>query len=171
MIDWLQPVIPHLKALHIIGLLVWCAGLFAMPLILTRHNPGVDQVAYNRIRMASHFGYIWVVTPAAVLAIGAGTLLIFVREVFDLWMFAKLVFVALLVGFHAWVGGQVVGIGEEEREHRTPQPTVPILLLTVPVVMILVLVLAKPEFGQLPMPDWLTQPMGNQLPFDDPPRL
>ncbi|MBV0891409.1 CopD family protein [Paracoccus sp. Z118] len=171
MIDWLQPIIPHLKALHIMGLVIWCAGLFAMPMILARHNPGVDQVAYSRIRLASHFGYIWVITPAALTAIAAGTLLIFVREVFVIWMFAKLIFVALLIAFHAWVGGQIVGIGEEERAHRTPQPTVPLLLLTVPVVMILVLVLAKPELERIPMPDWLMQPRGNQLPFDDPPRL
>ena len=37
MIGWLEPVVPHLKVLHIAMLGLWCAGLFALPLMLARH--------------------------------------------------------------------------------------------------------------------------------------
>lgn len=171
MIPWLDWSIPYLKALHIGALAIWSAGLFALPLMLARHDPEIGQADYSRIRLATHSSYVWVVTPAAVVAVGAGIVLIFLREVFVLWMFAKLVFVAVLVGFHAWVGGTIVGVAESEGERRTPEPLVPLLILLVPILAILVLVLAKPELNEIPMPGWLSEPLGRQLPFVDPPRL
>ena len=122
MIVWLDGAIPYLKALHIAFLAVWCAGLFALPLMLARHDPAIEQTDYSRVRLACHYGYAWVVTPAALAAIGVGILLIFLREVFVVWMFAKLVFVALLVGFHAWIGSMIVAVGESEGEYQTPAP-------------------------------------------------
>lgn len=170
MISWLDPVVPHLKALHVAMLALWCAGLFALPRMLARHDPAIGQEDYDRIRRATHYGYAFVVTPSAVLAIASGTLLIFLREVFDLWLFAKLAFVAGLVAFHAWIGHTIVSVAETEGTHAPPEPLVPTLLLTVPVIAILTLVLAKPELGEVPMPGWLAEPRGVQLPFDVPRR-
>lgn len=170
MIPWLDPIIPHLKALHIATLALWVAGLFALPLMLARHDPAIGQADYTRVRRATHFGFTLAITPAAVVAVASGTLLIFLREAFVPWMFAKLVFVALLVAFHAWVGGTLVKVAETRGEHDPPEPLVPLLVLLVPVIAILALVLAKPELGEIPVPGWLAEPRGNQLPFDVPRR-
>lgn len=170
MIPWFDSAIPYLKALHVAALLLWCAGLFALPLMLARHDPAIGQADYSRIRLASHYGYVGLVTPAALIAIAAGTLLIFLRDVFVVWMFAKLVFVALLIGFHAWVGHTIVAVAETEGEHQTPEPLVPLLLLILLILAILILVLAKPALEEVPLPNWLTQPRGGQLPFDVPRR-
>ena len=167
---WLEPVIPHLKALHIAMLALWTAGLFALPLMLSRHDPAIGQADYARIRRGTHYGYTFVITPAAVIAIASGTVLIFVREAFVLWMFAKLVCVAGLVAFHAWVGHTIVAVAETEGEHRPPEPFWPTVLLTLPVLAILTLVLGKPELGEIPTPAWLEEPRGVQLPFDVPRR-
>jgi protoporphyrinogen IX oxidase len=171
MIPWLDGLVPHVKALHIAALTLWCAGLFALPVTLAKHDPAIGQEDYSRIRRATHYGYAWVVTPAALVAIAAGTLLIFLREVFVVWMFAKLVLVALLVAFHAWVGNTIVGVAESAGRRQTPGPLVPLLLLLVLVLAILILVLAKPELEGVPLPGWLMEPRGGQLPFDVPPRL
>ncbi|WP_299360811.1 CopD family protein [uncultured Paracoccus sp.] len=170
MIDWLEPVIPHLKALHVIALALWVGGLFGLPVMLSRHDHIIGQADYTRIRLASHVSYVWIVTPAAVTAIIAGTWLIFLREVFVVWMFAKLVFVALLIGFHAWVGHHVVKMGESDGRHDPPGPRVPLLVLLVPVLVILTLVLSKPPLEDIPLPDWLTEPRNRQLPVSDVPR-
>lgn len=167
---WYEAVVPHLKALHIGMLLIWCAGLFALPLMLGRHDPALGQSDYSRIRRATHHSYTYVVTPAAVLAIASGAALIFARELFDLWLFAKLVGVAGLVAFHAWVGATLVRVAETEGTHTPPSPLVPTLLLMLPITAILTLVLAKPELGEIVMPEWLTTPRGIQLPFDVPSR-
>src|SRR5690606_27389949 len=71
MIPWLDGAIPYVKALHIAALTIWCAGLFALPLMLARHDPAIGQADYSRIRVASHYGYAWGVTPAALVAIAA----------------------------------------------------------------------------------------------------
>lgn len=168
MIGWMEPVIPHLKGLHVIALALWCAGLFALPLMLARHDPAIGAEDYSRIRRATHYGYTFVITPAALIAIASGTLLIFLREAFVLWMFAKLVFVAGLVTFHAWVGYVLVAVAETEGSHTPPEPFRPLLLLLLPILAILALVLGKPELEEIPMPTWLSEPRGIQLPFDVP---
>jgi protoporphyrinogen IX oxidase len=166
----LTALVPHLKALHLAMLLLWAAGLFALPLMLARHDPAIGQQDYTRIRHATHYAYTFFITPAAVLAIASGTALIFAREVFVTWMFAKLVFVAAMVTFHVWLGYVVVGVAEQEGTHRTPRPGLPLVLLLLSVLCILTLVLAKPELEEIPMPAWLTEPLGIQLPFDVPRR-
>ncbi len=170
MIGWLEPVIPHLKALHVIALALWVGGLFGLPLMLARHDRVIGQADYARIRLASHVSYVWVITPAAVIAVIAGTWLIFLREVFVVWMFAKLVFVALLIAFHGWVGHHIVKVGESHGRHEPPGPRIPLLILLVPVLAILTLVLTKPELEEIPLPAWLTAPRDHQLPVEDVPR-
>ena len=41
MIDWLAPAVPLFKAAHIVALVIWCGGLLALPLMLTRHDPNI----------------------------------------------------------------------------------------------------------------------------------
>lgn len=166
----LEGIIPHLKSLHIVMLLIWCAGLFALPLMLARHDPAIGNADYVRIRRATHYAYTFAITPAAVLAIASGTGLIFLREVFVTWMFAKLFFVATLVGFHVWVGYVLVAVAERKGVYKVPRATFPLLMLMIPVTLILLLVLVKPDLGQIPLPGWLQQPLGRHLPFEVPKR-
>ena len=168
MIDFVTGLVPHLKAVHIMALVIWCGGLFALPLLLARHEPAIGQADYTRIRRITHFGYIFAITPAGLVAIGSGTALIFLREVYVPWLFAKLVFVAMLVAFHAWVGHTLVNVAETQGTHTPPEPTLPLVILLVPVFAILTLVLAKPDLGAIPLPDWLMRPYGGQLPFAAP---
>ncbi|RVV99099.1 hypothetical protein EKE94_08395 [Mesobaculum littorinae] len=167
---WLFDLVPHVKALHVVMLLLWCGGLFALPLMLAHHAPAIGQGDYTRIRRATHYTYTYVVTPCAVLAIASGTGLMFLREVFVTWMFAKLVFVALLVAVHVWVGYAIVAVAETEGTHRAPDPRITLTALLVPVLGILVMVLAKPDLTEIPVPGWLSEPRGYSLPFDVPSR-
>ena len=90
-------IITLLKAIHIMALLLWTAGLLSLPLMLARHEEGEHQFRYARIRKFTHYSYTRLVTPAAVIAIAAGTPLIFLRGMFVPWLFAKLALVAMLV--------------------------------------------------------------------------
>jgi uncharacterized membrane protein len=169
-IDWIVPAVPLFKAVHILGLVFWVGGLLALPLMLTRHDPAMPVEDYRMIRKASHLTYTMGVTPAAVVAVIAGTWLIFMREVFTPWLFAKLAFVSLLVLAHAWIGHVVVKIGEEPGEHRPPHPSLLIAAVLLSSLAILALVLAKPALGWILFPDWLTETRGGQLLFDVPSR-
>lgn len=168
MTDWLIALIPLFKAAHIAALILWCGGLLILPVMLARHDPSVLQGDYTHIRRASHAVYTLCVTPAAVIAVIAGTWLVFLREVFVPWFYAKLVFVALLVVVHAWVGHILTRIAEEPGTHTPPRASLPVMAMLVPILAILFLVLAKPYHSGLAFPDWLLTPYGGDLPFDVP---
>lgn len=162
-------IVPHLKALHVGFIALWMAGLLALPTMLSRwHDAANDHSDLRRIREATHYGYVWAITPIAGLAVGTGLALIFLREVFTIWMFSKLVLVAGLVSFHAWIGHTIVAVAEAESRKNPPELLVPYLMLFTLVAGVLFLVLAKPKFAELPMPAWLTQPVGGRLPFEVP---
>jgi protoporphyrinogen IX oxidase len=170
MIEAFAPLVPYLKAIHILALIFWCAGLFALPIMLAWHDRTIGQADYRRIRRASHFAYTLGITPSAVISVIAGTWLILILEVYEPWLYLKLLFVAGLVAFHGWVGHTLVSVAETAGSHRPPSPTVAIALMLVPVLAILALVLGKPDFGPITAPDWLLEPRGRQLPFDVPSR-
>ena len=107
---WVEGLIPHVKALHLSFVAVWVAGLIALPRMLARHDRAIVQAEFAQIRRATHFGYVWVITPVAILAIATGAALIFMREIFTVWIFAKLVLVAGLVALHAWVGHTIITV-------------------------------------------------------------
>jgi protoporphyrinogen IX oxidase len=163
-------IVPHLKALHLGFLALWTAGLFALPQMLARHDRDLLKSEFTQIRRATHYAYVWAITPAAVLAIATGTGLIFVREIFTVWLFAKLVLVAGLVAVHAWIGHTIIAVAETGGQHEPPDALVPGLILIGLILGILALVLAKPELEELSMPAWLQAPLDRPLPFDVPNR-
>ncbi|MEW9855127.1 CopD family protein [Novosphingobium sp. M1R2S20] len=157
------------KGIHIIGIALWGAGLIALPLLLARHMSGDQQQEYARVRRFSHYGYTHLLTPAAVLAVAAGTGLIFLREVFVPWMFAKLVLVGGLVALHAAIGTVVVGMGEHTNERQPPHPAFFLLPAITLLGAILLVVLSKPDLGEDLVPNWLHSPREIQLPLDEVP--
>lgn len=167
MID-LAPVVPLLKAVHILALIIWCGGLLALPMMLAHHDPAVTPDDYRRIRYTTHISYTFCVTPAAVTAVIAGTWLIFARGAFEPWLYAKLFFVAALSLAHAWVGMIVVKVDEAPGEYKVPPAMLSTIAVLVPIVAILFFVLAKPALDWIEMPAWLLTPRGNQLPLEIP---
>lgn len=161
-------ILTILKALHIAALILWCAGLLTLPLMLAKHKLGEGQADYTRLRLLTHDSYTMIVTPAAVLAITAGTALIYWRSVFDLWMFAKLVAVGLLVVLHTLIGHTVALMSEHRGEYAPPSPY-PLIAASIGIMLVvLLLVLGKPAMPDV-IPAWLEAPQHRQLPFDEMP--
>lgn len=167
---WAEALVPHVKALHLGFLAVWVAGLIALPQMLARHDRAIVQGEFAQIRLATHYGYVWLITPAAIVAIVSGGALIFMRDVFTVWIMAKLVLVTGLVAVHAWVGHTIIEVAETEGQHEPPEPWLPTVIIAGLVIGVLSLVLAKPELEEVPMPSWLLTPLGRHLPFDIPSR-
>lgn len=157
------------KALHIIGLVVWCAGLIALPIMIQIYGRAAairTQTGYSEFRLLSHRGYVELVTPAAVIAVGAGTVLIFLEEVRDPWMMAKLAAVGGMAICHAWIGHMVSMTGVKNGAYRLPTP-IPVLVGAIGLIAaVLYLVLGKPDLAPLAtsLPDWLLQPLDRELP-------
>lgn len=138
--------------------------------MLSLHDSAVSQNDYRIIRHSTHLTYTTVVTPAAVVAVIAGTWLIFLRQAFVPWLFVKLGFVAILLMLHAWIANSIVRIAEEPGSHKPPNPYLPGTGVLACAVAILLLVLGKPDLGWISFPDWLTTPRGGQFPFEVPSR-
>ncbi len=168
--EWLVSTVPIFKALHLITLGIWCGGLIALPLMLARHDFIVSRDEYRTIRHRTHQAYTTIVTPAAVIAVIAGTWLIFLRQAFVPWLFAKLVFVAVLLVLHVWIGHSIVRIAEEPGDHKPPNPYLPMTGVLACLTAILLMVLGKPDLDWILMPEWLRMPRGGHLPFEVPSR-
>ncbi|MFK8253093.1 CopD family protein [Ancylobacter terrae] len=164
-------MIALLKGLHIGAVSVWCAGLMALPVILQVYGRRAEvrtQAGFSEFRLLVHGAYTRIVTPAAVLAIAAGTGLIFAAGLTDDWLMAKLGLVAAMVLAHAWLGHLTVQASEGRGSYQMPSP-----LLALPVALlcmggVLYLVLAKPELRPLieALPLELRVPHGRALPSD-----
>ena len=161
-------ILSLVKALHIAALALWCAGLIGLPLMLSKHEIGEGQANYSQLRLLTHRTYSYFVTPAAIVAITAGTALIFLGGVFTLWMFVKLLVVGVLVSLHAWVGHLVV-LMSERRGSYAPRSAILILVpIAFAMLAILFLVLGKPTLENF-APAWLSEPLGYELPVDETP--
>lgn len=162
-------MIVAVKFLHIAALSLWCAGLLALPLLLALHAPGGGQQNFARLRLVTHGGYTRIVTPAAVIAIAAGTALIFLRGTWTPWFFTKLVLVGILALFHAWIGHVTLAMGEGDGDVPSPRAWPVVAGVSTVVVAILVVVLAKPGISADLIPDWLEQPRNQSLPVEEVP--
>ncbi len=168
--EWILVSIPHFKLVHIVSLIVWCGGLIAMPLMISRHDPSNSHADFLRVHHATHDVYTAVVTPAAVVAVISGSWLMFMRQIFDPWFFAKLAFVAMLVAGHAWIGHMLVEARLSGGKQRATPSFLMLAVLIAPMTAILFLVLGKPDLGAISVPAWLAEPVGRQLPFEIPRR-
>ncbi|HLY45934.1 MAG TPA: protoporphyrinogen oxidase HemJ [Stellaceae bacterium] len=98
---------PWLKALHIIAVIAWMAGLLYLPRLYVYHSE-VPRGS-NRARMLEVMErrlLRGIMLPAAVMAYGFGALLAATPGVVDWqrgWIWAKLALVALLTVFHAFL--------------------------------------------------------------------
>ncbi|WP_371347187.1 CopD family protein [Ancylobacter sp. IITR112] len=164
-------MIALLKAVHIAALSLWCAGLIALPLVLQiygRREEVRTQAGFTEFRLLMHAAYTRIVTPAAILAIVAGTGLIFAVGITQPWLVAKLVAVAGMVLAHAWLGHLTVEASEGRGSYQMPHAIAALPASLICMGAVLYFVLAKPDLQPLieTLPPVLTTPQHQPLPAD-----
>ena len=92
-----------IKALHIIFVTSWFAGLFYLPRLFVNHAMESNDATLARLAMMEHKLYRFM-TPLAVLALGFGLWLWLGYGITGVWLHAKLVLVAGLVAYHLYCG-------------------------------------------------------------------
>jgi protoporphyrinogen IX oxidase len=154
-----------LKVLHIAALSIWCMGLFSMPGLLAAGGRLHDPSETDRSHRLTRLVFIQVMSPAAVVAIAAGTGLLLYGGVFAPWMFAKLGAVSALVLIHL-LAGRLATATRLGASYGRVRQTLATLATTIVVTTILWLVLAKPIIDLSALPDWARQPGGLQSLLD-----
>ena len=97
-----------LKALHLISVISWMAGLLYLPRIFVYHSENVDEKNTSetfKVMERKLFNYIMM--PAMILTWVFGILLIAslgISIVYELWVILKGVLVLLLTHYHFYLG-------------------------------------------------------------------
>jgi protoporphyrinogen IX oxidase len=131
------------KGIHIVTLVIWCAGLLYLPGLFAIHCEPRELRPFHRLRAMSRFSYIVITSPAAIIAIISGSVLIWLSDIRGGWLPVKLTVVAAMAAYHTLCGHILSELREPDRFPRGPllgMVVVPILLIP----MVLWLVLAKP---------------------------
>jgi protoporphyrinogen IX oxidase len=134
-----------LKALHIIALVCWFAGLFYLPRLFVYHAMSEDDASRERFCVMERKLYRGIMLPSmiATLVFGIGLLSLNAGAYFSQgWMHAKLTLVLLLIGYHHICGAQLKRFarGENRRSHVFYRwfNEAPVLLLIAIVVLVVV---------------------------------
>ena len=97
----------YLKVFHIIGVIVWFAGLFYLGRLFVYHREEDDRPEPERTTLKSQFSlmerrlYYGIAWPGLCISVVFGIALIFASG-FPVWLHAKLAFVVVLVVYHLW---------------------------------------------------------------------
>jgi putative membrane protein len=91
------------KALHIIFMVTWFAGLFYLPRLFVYHAMSEDRPTIERFKVMERKLYWGITTPGGVLTLISGLWLWldWFRGAQG-WMHAKLALVLLLIAYHLW---------------------------------------------------------------------
>jgi len=131
------------KAFHIIFVVSWFAGLFYLPRIFVNHAMATEPVEIARLKLMERKLYRFV-TPIAGLALGFGIWLWLGYGFTGGWLYAKLLLVMLLIGYHHYCGRLMKRFAADRNTHGHVFyrwfNEVPVLIL----VAIVILVTVKP---------------------------
>ena len=128
------------KSLHIVFVVTWFAGLFYLPRLFVYHAQCTpdDRVGIERFKVMERKLYRGIMTPAAVLTIAFGLWLWLGYGFAGGWLHAKVALVALLLGFHFYLGKLVADFAADRNTHGhvfyrwlNEIPALPILIAVV----------------------------------------
>ncbi len=130
------------KALHIIFMVTWFAGLFYLPRLFVYHAMASDAPSLDRFKIMERKLFYGIMTPGAVLTIAFGLWLWLGYGITGAWMHAKLAVVALTIAYHLWCWKILVAFRHDRnaRTHRWYRlfNEVPVLFLVATIIFVVV---------------------------------
>ena len=148
--NWLKSIMSlnWLKALHVIFMVTWFAGLFYLPRLFVYHSQQENSASFALFEVMEKRLFS-IMTIGAVLTVIFGFLTMLGNAAYYLssgWMHAKLLLVALLCIYHCWCWRlmQSLKAGSNQHSHKwyryfNEAPTLALF-------GIVILVLVKPGF-------------------------
>ena len=92
------------KALHVIFMVTWFAGLFYLPRLFVYHAQAADAISIERFKIMERKLYFGIMTPGAILTVLFGSWLWLGYGIAGAWLHAKLALVAVLIVYHVYCG-------------------------------------------------------------------
>jgi len=136
-----------LKAVHIVAIVCWFAGLFYLPRLFVYHAMSEDQASQERFQIMERKLYRGIMTPSMIATLILGIGMVAMNPGLFAsggWLHAKLALVVVLIGYHHMCGAQLKRFARNEntRSHVFYRwfNEFPVLLL----LTIVILVVVKP---------------------------
>lgn len=146
------------KFVHIATIAIWASGLVCLPFLFAQRRDveAGHEHAIHRLHAMVRFLYVVILSPAAFLAVGSGTALIFLRSTYEPWFALKLFFVGLMVIIHLLSGLLILKLFDETGRYSRLRYLAVTGGTLIVVIAILTVVSAKPniDFESL-VPDWV----------------
>ncbi len=94
------------KALHIIFMVTWFAGLFYLPRLFVYHAMSQDAVSIERFKIMERKLFFGIMAPGAILTLLFGVAMLIANPMWlkQGWLHAKLTLIVVLIGYHIWCG-------------------------------------------------------------------
>lgn len=93
-----------LKFIHLAAISIWSAGLIVLPFLFWQRRTLQAGMDLDRLHRMTRFVYVGMTSPSAFIAIGSGTVLIFLQATFQEWFTIKMVLVGAMVMLHVAAG-------------------------------------------------------------------
>ena len=146
MIEFLNPYYDWIKAVHVMAVIAWMAGMFYLPRLFVYHaeRATVGSELDTTFQIMEEKLLKVIINPAMIAAWIAGLIMIALGA-FDwgsVWSWAKLISVILMSGFHGWLSKRrkEFAAGTNTRSGRTYRLAneIPTVLMVVIVVAVIV---------------------------------
>ena len=137
-------MITLLKFIHLATIAVWSGGLLVLPLLFWQRRHVADIEQLEQLHRITRFVYVAMTSPAAFIAIGTGTALIFLQTTFREWFSLKMVFVGAMAMLHVLAGLTAVKVFGRDGRFSTFACIALTGVYLLVIVAILWIVLAKP---------------------------
>jgi len=110
-----------IKAVHIIFMVTWFAGLFYLPRLYVYHAMSDDAISNDRFKIMERKLYYGIMTPGAIITIVLGVWMLidyaWAAYVHTFWLHIKLALVALLIGYHIYCGQLLQDFKHDRNRH------------------------------------------------------
>jgi len=93
-----------IKAIHIIAVICWMAGIFYLPRLFVYHAMADDETSQERFKVMERKLYNGIMHPSALTSIIFGMWLWLEYGFSGTWLNIKLLLVSLLIVYHFWCG-------------------------------------------------------------------
>jgi protoporphyrinogen IX oxidase len=106
-----------IKALHVIFMVTWFAGLFYLPRLFVYHAMSTDEAGLARFKIMERKLYFGIMAPGALLTVIFGLWLWLGYGISGGWLHVKLALVAVLIGYHLYCGRLLADFRHDRNRH------------------------------------------------------
>ena len=109
-----------LKALHLISVVTWFAGVFYLPRLFVYHSTAEDQVSKDRFVVMETKLYRFIMNPSMIITLVLGIWMLALTGAgysSQVWIWVKIVLIVALVGYHHYCLGIIKAFTRGEVRH------------------------------------------------------